>query len=228
MELHPFIKSVIAGCALSASLFAPLAHAVPTAYTDRTAFDTGVAALPAGTVVSTLNFDSLAAGTLIASGSGAGGITFTYGFGGVSLNVGAGYSTTSGANFLGTDDGDILQDGDDFNLFFAPKHAIGMYFISADTLFDGDITLAGGGGSASLLVADLQQTLSDGSSVFFLGLVDAAATFTSADVTTHGGGGAFLYNVDDIVTAGPQALPVPGTLALLGLGLTALWGLRPR
>jgi len=52
-------------------------------------------------------------------------------------------------------------------------------------------------------------------SVFFLGVIDPAAAFTSASLDTFGGGGAFAYNVDDIVTAVPE----PGTALMLGLGL---------
>jgi hypothetical protein len=205
-------------------LFAGSADALPIAYTDSVAF---LNALPGP--ATTLDFDSTAAGTTLASGSTLEGITFTYDFGGVELAVtdgnqfggGGPFDTTSGANFLGTDDADLLQDGDDFSLSFAPVNAIGMFFITADALNDDDITLTAGGATASLMAADVEQTLGDGSEVFFLGLVDSAAAFTSAGVATIGGG-FFLYNVDDIVTAVPE----PGTFVLLGAALLGLTVIR--
>ena len=57
----------------------------------------------------------------------------------------------------------------------------------------------------------MEQTLPDGGVVYFLGLIDTTASFTSASVSTIGGG-FFFYNVDDITTA---VIPEPGTFALL-------------
>ena len=162
------------------------------------------------------------------------------------MQVSKAFATTSGLRFLGTDDGDLFQSGDNFTLTFAASNAIGMYFITHDTLLDEDIQLTRGGGAVNLLAADIQQTLNDGSSVYFLGLVavrplaapahaldaaleegvervlhDSASTFSSADVTSFCCG-AFLFNVDDIVRAGPQSIPEPGTLTLVALGLAGL------
>jgi hypothetical protein len=67
----------------------------------------------------------------------------------------------------------------------------------------------------------VEATLTDGI-VFFLGVIDPDASFTSASLDTFGGGGAFAYNVDDIVTAVPE----PAALWLLALSLIA--GLRLR
>ena len=82
-----------------------------------------------------------------------------------------------------------------------------------------------GATTASLVTADLQTILADGTEVFFLGIVDAAATFSSASVvTSNGGNGYFLWNADDIVTAVARqaGVPEPGSLGLLGLGLLGL------
>ena len=182
---------------LAASLLtaAAPADASTMTFTDEAAF---LSALPGP--ASTLDFDSLSAGTVIASGRSVGGITFTYDFGGVQMLATDVFDTTSAPNFLGTDDGDLFQDGDDLRLGFARVQAIGVFFITADELFDDDVTLTAAGATASLVAADVQQTLLDGSQVFFLGIVDDTNSFTSAGVGTIGGG-FFVYNVDDVITA---------------------------
>lgn len=208
---------------LGGLLASAVAQAGLLAYTSRVEFMTAAASL--GGAAQTVDFESLAAGTVIDSGTGVGGVAFHYDFGGVRLQVGSTYPTTSGDRYLGTDDGGVLQDGDDIRLTFGPTRAIGLYVISADTLFDGDITLTTGGTSA-LLRADtvgVQQTLPDGSKVYFLGLIDDSGSFGSVLLGTIGLG-AFFYNVDDIVRVGAaRNVPLPGTLAssLLALGLLA-------
>jgi hypothetical protein len=94
----------------------------------------------------------------------------------------------------------MLHDGDDFSMSFAPVSAIGLFFITADPLLDGDLKMAAGGATAVLKATDVQETLPDGSKVYFLGVIDNEAAFSSADVEALAGG-FFLYNIDDIVTA---------------------------
>lgn len=212
---------------LVTSLFSAHLNAATTTYTDQTAF---LAAL--SSPANTLDFDSTAAGTLIPSGSTLGGLSFTYNFGGSSLSVtdgnqfggGGPFDTTSGANFLGTDNSDLLIDDDDFDLGFAASNAIGFSVITAETpgfsLFDDDIQLTAGGATALLDVNSVQQTLGDGSLVFFLGLIDDSASFTSASLSTPNSSGSFFYNLDDIVTT--SAVPLPGALWLFGSGLAGL------
>ena len=207
-------------------------YAVPITYTDRAAFDAAIAALtnPTG---STLDFDALPANSLIADGGSVGGLTFNYpvldSFG-VSMQVSSGFDTTSSTNYLGTNDGGVFLDGDNFSLDFGAVNAIGMYFITGDPMFDGDISLTAGGATASLAAGAIQQALPDGGNAFFLGILDDAATFSSAAVDTIGLG-AFLYNVDDIVTAKANppvvGVPEPATLALFALGLLG-FGMRRR
>jgi len=196
-------------------------------YTDQAAF---LNALPSST--QTLNFDSLSAGTAIANGDTFSGITFNYNFDGISMAVtdgdqfdgGGPFDTTSGSQFLGTNDFDIFLDGDDFNLSFAPVNAIGMMFITADAMFENDIILSTDGGSIGLSVADAGADLGDGSIPYFLGIIDNSNSFTSANITTTGNG-FFLYNVDDITTA---VVPLPGALWWFGSGLVGLMASRRR
>lgn len=206
---------------LAGAVWLGAAQAAPVEYTTRSGFDAAVNALP-GVSVSTLNFDSTSAPSPIARGASLEGIAFTYDLGGVMLQITAGVPTTSSPNFLGTDDAGVLQDGDDFTPGFAPVNAIGLYLMSRDALFDEDFRLSAGGSIASLSATDLQQTLGDGTQVYFLGLVDAGATFTSASLTTpQNGVGYFLWNADDIVTA-TSPVPESGTAAMSLIGLVAL------
>jgi hypothetical protein len=177
-------------------------------YTDRIAFD-------AVGPVSLIDFETLASGSIL-SGSTASGVTFTYNFGGVNLTVDNFFDTTSGSKYLGTNDGGLLQDGDNLTFSFSPVSGFGLYIISQDTLMDGDFTLTSGSTTASLSAASIQQTLGDGSSVWFLGLrSNTSDAFSSVVLETHGGGSAFLYNLDDIVTANVIVVPEPSNALLL-------------
>jgi hypothetical protein len=198
---------------MSLVVTANFAAAAPAVFTDQATF---IAALP-GTLT-TLNFDSATANDLIPSGNALGGITFGYDLGGVSLKVStegeSSYSSTSSSHFLGTDDADILQDGDNLSLSFGSISAIGLFVISNDAMADNDITLSAGRTSVGLVVANVQTTLPDGSSVYFLGIIDPVATFFSAGLDTAGNG-EFLYNLDDLVTvpvADADSDTVPDTI----------------
>jgi hypothetical protein len=169
--------------------------ALAQSYTSRSSF---LAALPGA--ANTLNFDAVAAGTTFASATGTGGITFTYALGGVLLMVTGAYPAVSGANALGSTDADILQDGDNLTLTFANRNAIGMAIITKEALQNGDLTLSAGGLTATISAGAIQQTLSDGSNVYFLGVIRPTTAFTTATLTTVGGG-YFFYNLDDLVSA---------------------------
>jgi hypothetical protein len=183
---------------ISGIMLASIAQAAPQIYTDQATF---IAALP-GTYT-TLNFDSATAESVIPSASALGGVTFGYSLDGVQLkvsSVSSGYSTTSGAQFLGSDDAEILQDGDALTLSFAAVNAIGVHLISNDVLEDNDISLTAGGATASLLKTATQGApLGDGSVIYFLGIIDDQVPFYTASLNTAGNT-AFLFNVDDIVT----------------------------
>lgn len=169
-------------------------RAEPVAYSELAKF---TAALPAEPHI--LDFDRLPSGTTIENLASAGGITFRYDFDGLAMKVTHLYATTSAPNFLGTVDGGMFHDGDDFTLAFPPGRAIGLFFITADPLLDGDITVSAAGKTAALVADDVHATLSDGSRVYFLGIVDNQAAFTDARVEALPGG-FFLYNIDDIIT----------------------------
>jgi hypothetical protein len=169
------------------------ARAAPVAYTDPAVFQSAIAHYQAATE----DFDNVAAGTAIPSGGSVGGLTFSFSFTGppaysLAVTDGDKYGgalpapTTSPANFLATTIDDLFLGGDDITLSFAPVHAIGLYIISAevtgDTLYDDDLLLSVGTSSA-LLDVDLRDDLGNDSYSYFLGLVDAAATFASARLT---------------------------------------------
>ncbi len=170
------------------------AKAESAAYSGLAEF---TAALPAEPII--LDFDLMPAGMTIEDAGSAGGITFEYNFEGPTMKVTHLYATTSAPNFLGTGDGGMFHDGDNFTLSFPPGSAIGLFFISADPLIDGDISITAGGMRAELVARDVHTTLADGSRVYFLGIVDDEAAFTSASIEALAGG-FFLYNVDDIIT----------------------------
>lgn len=181
---------VVIGLAVNGPL-----HAEPVAYSALAEFK---AALPVEPRV--LDFDHLPSGTKIENAASTDGITFQYDFDGLAMKVSHLYATTSAPNFLGTVDGGMFHDGDDFTLAFPPGRAIGLFFISADPLLDGDIKISAGGRTAALVADDVHATLSDGSRVYFLGIVDDQTAFTNARVEALPGG-FFLYNIDDIITA---------------------------
>ncbi|SMP69085.1 PEP-CTERM protein-sorting domain-containing protein [Neorhodopirellula lusitana] len=197
-------------------IFVTTASAELVTFTDRDAFDA------TGGTSSVIDFETTAL-DVVSSGDTISGVTFAYDFGGVSLAVDDQFDTTSGLRYLATDDGGVLQDGDDLNFSFLPAAGFGLFVVSADPLLDGDVTLTSGLVTAALEASSVQQTLADGSSVWFMGLrSDDAETITSVVLETHGGGGSFLYNVDDVVVVSAVAVPEPSSIMLLGLVTFAL------
>jgi hypothetical protein len=209
-----------------------MGHAVPTGYTTQAAF---VAALPGP--ATTVDFEGLAAGTLVPSGSSVGGITFTYiipdGSGGfLTAQVTDAYdqTTSGGANALGLDTPDhAFLSGDTLTLTFAqPVQAVGLFVIgSPGDVEAGDLALSAGGGSISNSGTP-DDVLADGGEAFFLGLIEpnASLAFSSAVLASFDPlqQGLFIFTLDDITTvaAPPAVIPEPGTCGLLGAGLVGL------
>lgn len=191
--------------------------AVVTSYTSSAAFFADLAAN--SLISSTQNFDSTAAGTAISDGGSVGGLTFNnFNFGsGTDMIVEDDFATTSGSNYLGVDfaaNSFLIVGGDEFEITFASSFALGLKVISGETpnvsIFDNDVQLTAGGGTAFLDVSAVEQVLGGGDNVYFLGLIDPAAAFTSAAVGYDPGAvGAMTFNVDDITTATAAPTPVP-------------------
>lgn len=193
------------------------ASAEVTTYTDRDSFEAAVAALEPR---ASLDFDTLAGGTLIPSGTTVGDFTFSYAIAGADLVVVDAFATTSGANSLGaTGEDQALLASDAFDLEFPAATAIGLYVIGVDMLA-GDVELATPAGAVA--IATPEQVLGDGADVFFVGLVESepSGAFTTAQVESFAveAVGDFAWNVDDLVTA-----PEPnGALAATAAALLVL------
>jgi hypothetical protein len=227
------------GLAGAALLWAPLGQAALDTYTNVSDFDAAVAS--GFQPISDLNFDGLASGTIIDSGSTVQGVTFTYSLGGgaFDLQVGSTFDTTSPPNYLGTTGDDAFLSGDAFTMTFAqPEQAVGLFVISGGIDFAGDYTLTTADGSVdnSNSTDSTFGTLGDGGAVYFLGMVetDPTKTFTSASFSSLADLG-IPFNIDDIVTTvastsvGPP--PVPdgaSTLELLSGACACLLALRRR
>lgn len=241
------IGLLVGACA--AFLGATNAVATPITYKDRAAFDAKIAPI-LGVNEDVLNFDGTAKGTVVASGSALGGVTFSYSLGGtppyqIGVNGFPNYYGTSGTNYLGVSNTINNNIGSNFTTFiggdqigfsFDASHAFGMYVIvpSSWSFLPGDINLTFGGTTLSTVAADVVAIFdpandfdpSNDVAALFLGIVDPSATFTSASLTF---GTAGTYEIDDIVKTSattPGPLPEPASLALLGLGLLSLGVVR--
>lgn len=184
-----------------------LGSAQATTFTDRSAFD---AAFPILTF--TQDFDSLSAGDSPDTAELT--FNFTDPFGSA-LEVRDDFATTSGSNYLGTDDAFLfnLIAGDlgfDFT-FSSTQYAVGLYIITADLLSDNDFSLTADDTTASLLAASSFSV--GGNNGYFLGLFDPDG-FTDVLLSSAVGSPTALYSVDDIVTAIPEPSFYLSTLAL--------------
>ncbi|MEZ4334969.1 MAG: hypothetical protein R3F35_24690 [Myxococcota bacterium] len=153
----------------------------------------------------TIDFDSFASGTIVASIDGVG---FSSNVPGYPLIVTSGFDTTSGSRYLGIGDGGMEQflPGDAVTLTLpTPVQSLSVAFVSTPATAGGVFGIQ----TPSLRVssgATPDLVLDDGSEVFLVTLTSATA-FTSADLTSDSAG-LFAYTIDDI------AAPEPGLHAL--------------
>lgn len=229
------IPLLLGACA--AFLGASSAAAAPITFTDRAAFDTAVAAI-GGVGEKTLDFESPAAtpGTTFPSGSAHQGVTFTYNIAGGTYDLAVDNANpgTSGTNTLKLFNGAAFASfllGDAIDFSFGASHAFGMYIIVPTVAFDffaEDVNLTFGGITLSNSDASTASAVGPNNvAALFVGIVDSAATYTSANLRFGAVGATpgLLFEIDDIVRSAPLAdgnVPEPATLALFGLGLLGL------
>jgi hypothetical protein len=198
-------------------------------FTDPGSFFTAASALGGFTV--TVSFEDLSVGTTIPSGGTAGGITFTSSIG-LDMIVSSGFTTTSGVNYLGIDDGadEVFLALDHWEMAFAaPLQALGLYFISSDPLFADDIRLVTSAGTAQNAGIE-NEVLADGGLAYFVGVV-SSTPFPNAEIRYGPGvtGTNFVYTVDDISTvAGVAAIPEPSGFVLAASVVGLTWQLLRR
>lgn len=120
-------------------------------------------------------------------------------------------------------------DANSFTLTFdAPQAAFGFYGTDIGD-FDGQLTLVIDGGDP----INIPHTLNaPNSSSLYMGLIDLENTFTSIQFTSGAFNDAFGFDDftigtrEQVITADP--IPVPGTLAILGMSLAGLGLARRR
>lgn len=214
---------------LALALLALLPAPAATFYTNPDDFGNAVA----GLVTTTLDFESASVGTLLSTGDGLNGITFTYDIFGLNMAVVNNLPTTSSTQSLGLDEpsnDNLFLAGDTFTMSFAPSRAIGLYVITSNgTAEAGDILLVTPLGTA-LIGESPWSTLPGGYSVYFLGVVADLADpdFSTADLAFgETGKGQFAYHVDDITLSSgipepSMAMALLAALGVLGLGRRSL------
>jgi hypothetical protein len=208
-------------CQAAIFAFASLQTASADTYDTQASFFTAISGL--GTV-STQAFDTTPAGTTTFSdGDSIGQITFNNSIG-FDLIVATGLVTTSSPNYLGVVGDELFHALDQWGLTFAsPVFAVGMYFITADELFAGDIVLRTDTDLTASNSAFADVTLGT-DRAYFVGLT-SNTSFDSVRVEYGPDVEAifFTYNVDDITTVATAAVPEPsGMLVLTCAGVVIL------
>jgi len=187
-------------------------------------------------ITTTYDFDSMADGDLINSGDTINGATFTYDISfmgdALTIEVDDQFDATSGDNYLGLNlNGSTTTfiGGDQITVSFSETiYAAGMYLLSGSNIFDNDFTLTTNSGQSVSNSATADQTLSDGSDAYFIGLIDNTLGFNSITLSSADLG--FNFNIDDITTSSltplptVSAVPVPAAAWLFGSSLLFLVG----
>lgn len=166
----------------------------------HTDMNTFIADVPLDATITLEDFEGQTVGSSIFDGDTINGfeLDYLFGDGQVTMQVFNEFSSAFGTQYVGTDDGGLLQDGDDFSVIVEPSNSFGIYFLTKDALLDGDINLSFNGVSVDLVNTDFEQVLADGSFLYFMGVTNNSATDTTAFITTLGDG-VFLYNYDDLI-----------------------------
>lgn len=212
------MRSILAGFTLGLFIV-PASHAAFVSYDNETDFLAAIG----GLTIQTLDFEGFTSPATVASGAVIEDVTITYSIPGFSVIVDDDFATTSGQNYLGTDGDGAFFGGDSFTLDYgSPISAFGLYIISADLILDNDITLMTSTGGVANLVANIDQSLSDGDA-YFIGMVtdDPLEAFSSVTLTSFSAG--FAFNVDDISAA---AIPIPSAFILFASSLLPLLVMR--
>ena len=210
------------------------ASAAVTAFNDFAAFQAATAGLGAST---TVDFESTFGGLTTVNG-----VTFSSDEAGAGLQTGSVFTATGTNNAVGRGLFPIgLTDQNVTIDFGSPQNAAGLFVIFDDLLTTStpagsDVTLGGGGATASLSGATAFSTFDDpfvpptDNSTFFLGLVDTMGTGALQTITLQGPGlssAPFLF--DDVISfAGATAIPEPSSLAGLALFATGMIARRRR
>lgn len=179
-----------------------------------------------GQPVRTETYESTPSGMVLTNPGTLDGITYTF----HPVNAGDllmvdsiatnGFVTTSGTNFLGTNvsgNFDQIEGGDTIDLAFARSFAVGLYFVTGDTLMAGDIRLVTPLGTATNSVTP-DQLLAGGTRAYYVGLVSQGSGLFSEASIQYGPGttGAFFYNADDLSIA---SVPEPASITLVLVAL---------
>lgn len=217
------LLGVYCGCVLACVISS--ANAATTFYDSQANYLNALG----GTAITTYDFDTLAAGTLIANGDTLNDATFSYSLGpsgNLSILVDNSFVTTSPNNYLGTDDGSgAFVSGDRFTITFdQTMRAVGLYVISADQIFAGDFTITTNSGQSVSNATTPDIALIDGDA-FFIGLIEDDFSLGFNSITLSSQDYGFLFNVDDITVS---QVPLPTAVWFFVSGLLGLAGISRR
>jgi hypothetical protein len=201
-------RSVVFAATAAVALWSATARADATAYDSRAAFEAAIESA----AIRRVDFDSIAAGSIVASGWTLEGVSFEAP--GRELVVTDAWQTTSGAHSLGATGLDALLAGDALVLDADAAHAIGLTLIGAGAL-PGDFELRFAGAVARN--GSLPEAILADGEAWFVGIVaDAPVSPAEAEVVAllPTGGDSYVWNVDDVTLAPEPAAPLAAGGAL--------------